>query len=259
MTSEIKTERHAGVLTVTISRPDKKNALTNAMYGALADAIDGASSDPEVHVIVLQSEGDLFSAGNDIGEFAARAAGSALQERHVDRFLRSLASTSVPLVAAVQGKAIGVGATMLLHCDYVILAEDAQLITPFIDLALVPEAASSLLLPLRIGHARAFEMFAFGAPLPAAAALASGLANRVVPNAELRSEARRAAEQLASKPYGAMIAMKRIMRDTEKLALQIDVELGVFAKRLESDEAREAFAAFREKRRPDFTRIRERK
>ncbi|MEC5406525.1 enoyl-CoA hydratase [Paraburkholderia sp. MPAMCS5] len=259
MTSEIKIEHRAGVLILTIARPDKKNALTNAMYGALADAIDSASSDSETRVIVIQSEGDLFSAGNDIGEFAARASGHELKERHVDRFLRALASTSIPLVAAVQGKAIGVGATMLLHCDHVILAENAQLITPFIDLALVPEAASSILLPLRIGYARAFEMFAFGAPLPAATALAWGLANKVVPNADVQSEARRAAERIASKPSGAMIAMKRLMRDSEQLVSQIDVELDVFAKRLQSDEAREAFAAFSEKRKPDFSRIRERK
>lgn len=229
------------------------------MCGALADAIDGPSSDPEIRVIVIRSEGDLFTAGNDIGEFAARALGHVQQERHVERFLRTLANTCVPLVAAVQGKAIGVGATMLLHCDYVGLAEDAQLIPRFIDLALVPEAASSLLLPLRIGYARAFEMFAFGAPLPVARSLAWGLANKVVPNAELQGEARRAAEQIPLKPYGAMIAMKRLMRDAEKLVSQMDVEFDVFAKRLQSDEAREAFAALREKRKPDFTGIRGRK
>ncbi|MDW3683150.1 enoyl-CoA hydratase [Cupriavidus sp. CV2] len=255
MTSEVKTNRAGGVLTITIARPDKKNALTNAMYGALADAIESAASDREIRVILFQGEGDSFTAGNDIGEFAAQAAGSGPAERHVFRFLDSLARTSIPVIAAVQGKAVGVGTTMLLHCDYVILTEDAQLITPFINLALVPEAASSYLLPLRIGHARAFEMFAFGDPLPAATALAWGIANRVVPNAELQSEARRAAERIAAKPHGSMTAMKQLMRDVAKLASQMDAERAIFTKRLESDEAREAFTAFAEKRQPDFTRI----
>ena len=255
MTSEIKAERAGGILTITISRPDKKNALTNAMYGVMADAIDSASSDPGVRIIVIQGEGDSFTAGNDIAEFAAQATGSAPAVRHVARFLRSLASTSVPVIAAVQGKAVGVGTTMLLHCDYVILAEDAQLITPFINLALVPEAASTYLLPLRVGHARAFEMFAVGAPLLAMTALAWGIANRVVRNDELQNETRRTAEQLAAKPYGSMTAMKQLMRDVERLVSHMDAERAVFLRRLESDEAREAFAAFREKRQPNFSGI----
>lgn len=256
MTSEVKTHRAGGILTTTIARSEKKNALTNAMYGALADAIDSAASDREIRVILIQGEGDSFTAGNDIGEFAAQAAGSGPAERHVFRFLDSLARTNLPLVAAVQGKAVGVGTTMLLHCDYVILSEDAQLITPFINLALVPEAASSHLLPLRIGHARAFEMFAFGDPLPAVTALTWGIANRVVSNAELQGEARRAAERIAAKPHGSMTAMKQLMRDVAKLESQMNAERAIFARRLESDEAREAFTAFAEKRQPDFTRIR---
>ncbi|AGW93021.1 MULTISPECIES: enoyl-CoA hydratase [Cupriavidus] len=255
MHTEVKLDQTAGVLTITLSRPDKKNALTNAMYGVMADAIDSASSDQEVRVIVIQGEGDSFTAGNDLGEFAAQAAGSGPAEPNVARFLHNIASTSVPVIAAVQGKAVGVGTTMLLHCDYVILSEDAQLITPFINLALVPEAASSYLLPLRIGHARAFEMFAFGEPLPAATALAWGIANKVMPNADVQSEARRVAERIAAKPYGSMTAMKQLMRDVEKLASQMGAERAVFTKRLQSDEAREAFTAFSEKRRPDFTRI----
>ncbi|QQX86637.1 enoyl-CoA hydratase/isomerase family protein [Cupriavidus necator] len=251
MTAEVKTELVAGILTVTLARPDKKNALTNEMYGAIADAIEGASAG-NVRVILVQGEGDSFTAGNDLGEFAAQAAGSGPAKRHVERLIHALANTNVPVVAAVQGKAVGVGTTMLLHCDYVLLSEDAQLITPFVNLALVPEAASTYLLPLRIGHARAFEMFAFGAPVSATNALAWGIANRVVPNAELRSEARRIAEMIAAKPSGSVTAMKQLMRDVARLVSQIDAERAIFSQRLQSAEAREAFAAFAEKRTPKF-------
>src|SRR2546422_708334 len=139
---EVNVELADGVLTITLARADKKNALTNAMYGALADAIESAASNPQIRVMLIQGEGDLFTAGNDVGEFAAQSSGNGPAERHVVRFLHSLARATVPLVAAVQGKAVGVGTTMLLHCDVVVLAEDAQLITPFVNLALVPEAAS---------------------------------------------------------------------------------------------------------------------
>ena len=145
-----------------MARPDKKNALTNAMYGALADAIEAAETDPSVRVLLIRGEGDMFTAGNDVGEFAAMATGAFQGERHVGRFLQALAKSSRPLVAAVQGRAVGIGTTMLLHCDLVVLAENALLSTPFVNLALVPEASSSLLMPLRIGYARAYEMFALG-------------------------------------------------------------------------------------------------
>jgi len=158
MTEHIKIEKSDGILSLTMARPDKKNALTNAMYGALADAIEGAETDPSVRVLLIRGEGDMFTAGNDVGEFAAIATGAVQGERHVGRFLQALAKSSRPLVAAVQGRAVGIGTTMLLHCDLVVLAENALLSTPFVSLALVPEASSSLLMPLRIGYARAFEM-----------------------------------------------------------------------------------------------------
>jgi len=161
----------------------------------------------------------------------------------------------VPVVAAVQGKAVGVGTTMLLHCDYVLLSEEAQLMTPFVNLALVPEAASSYLLPLRIGHARAFEMFALGEPVPADVAVAWGIANKAISNAELRAEARRVAGRIAARAIGSLTAMKRLMRDAEKLVTQMEGESAIFAERLASDEAKEAFAAFAQKRAPDFTKI----
>ena len=140
MTEHIKIEKSDGILSLTMARPDKKNALTNAMYGALADAIEGAETDPSVRVLLIRGEGDMFTAGNDVGEFAAIATGAVQGERHVSRFLQALARSSRPLVAAVQGRAVGVGTTMLLHCDLVVLAENALLSTPFVSLALVPEA-----------------------------------------------------------------------------------------------------------------------
>ncbi|OAJ57419.1 enoyl-CoA hydratase [Paraburkholderia ginsengiterrae] len=256
MTPEIKAElSDNGVLAVTISRPDKKNALTNDMYAALADAIAKANEDDEIRVLLFQADGDMFSAGNDISEFAAQAMGNGPEERNVFRFLRGLANATVPIVAAVQGKAVGVGTTMLLHCDYVLLSTDAQLITPFVNLALVPEAASSLLLPSCIGHVKAFEMFALGEPVSAESAVAWGIANKVVAAEELRAEALRIAGKLALKPAGSLTAMKQLMRDAEKLTARIDRESAIFAERLASDEAKEAFAAFAQKRQPDFTKI----
>ena len=159
---------------MTLARLDNKNALTNEMYRVLAEAIEQAGSDRSIRVVLLQADGDSFTAGNDMGEFAAMAVGKGPSERHVTHFLRALAEATVPIIAAVNGKAVGIGTTLLLHCDYVLLAQDAQLITPFVNLALVPEAASSYLLPLRVGHARAFEMFALGEALSAQTALALG-------------------------------------------------------------------------------------
>jgi enoyl-CoA hydratase/carnithine racemase len=255
MTPEIKVELSDGVLTATISRPDKKNALTNEMYGALADAITKANDDDEIRVLLIQADGDLFTAGNDLAEFAAQGSGNGPKVRHVERFLRNLANASVPVVAAVQGKAVGVGTTMLLHCDYVLLSEEAQLITPFVNLALVPEAASSYLMPLRIGHVRAFEMFALGEPVSAQAAVAWGIANKTTSAADLHAEARRIAAKIATRPNGSLTAMKRLMRDAQKLVAQMDSESAIFVERLGSAEAKEAFLAFAQKRQPDFTKI----
>ena len=175
--------------------------------------------------------------------------------RHVERFLKNLARASKPVMAAVQGKAVGVGTTMLLHCDYVLLAEDAELIAPFINLALVPEAGSSLLMPLRIGHVRAFEMFALGEPVVARDAHAWGLANRIVARDELRAETRRIAELLADKPAGALALAKGLLRNTDQVLEQMERESGIFSAQLRSAEAKEAFQAFAEKRKPDFSKL----
>ncbi|HMM87898.1 enoyl-CoA hydratase-related protein [Bradyrhizobium sp.] len=255
MTEHIKIEKNDGILSLTMARPDKKNALTNAMYGVLADALEAAETDTSVRVVLIRGEGDMFTAGNDVGEFAAMATGAFQGERHVSRFVQVLAKSSRPLVAAVQGRAVGIGTTMLLHCDLVMLAENALLSTPFVSLALVPEAASSLLMPLRIGYARAYEMFALGEAVDARSALAWGLANRVVPLDRLDAEAKTLALRLAKQPAGAISITKRLMRNPEVLLAQVMAESRQFAERLTTAEAREAFAAFAERRPPDFLKL----
>ncbi|MEC9433144.1 MAG: enoyl-CoA hydratase-related protein [Pseudomonadota bacterium] len=255
--SGIRTEAHGDVLELVFDRAEKKNAITDAMYGALADGIAAADADPALRVVLIRSEGDIFTAGNDLGDFAKADASAPKSDlpRNVTRFLRTIAAAEKPIVAAVQGAAVGVGTTMLLHCDYVVMAEGASLITPFVNLALVPEAASSLLLPARVGHPRAFAMFALGEPVPAKAALDWGLANQVVPLEEVTPAARAVAAKLAEKPLGALIATKKLMRDPAAALARMEVEGEVFARRLVSAEAKEAFAAFAERRKPDFRKF----
>ena len=254
--AQIAQQRIGKVLVLTIDRPEKKNALTNAMYGQLVDALGAAQSDDGVRCVVVTGAGDTFTAGNDLGDFAAVAAGDLKHlDRHVHRVLDRLATFEKPLVAAVPGLAVGIGTTLLLHCDLVFLAETALLSTPFVDLALVPEAASSLLLQARIGYARAFSMFALGERIDAASAFAWGLANRVVKGEELQAVALAAAEALAARPPGAVLATKALMRDREAMLTRIAEEGKVFQQRLASPEAREAFAAFAERRKPDFSRF----
>jgi enoyl-CoA hydratase/carnithine racemase len=255
MTEHLKITQADNILSLTFARPDKKNALTNVMYAALADALLAAEIDPTVRVVVIRGEGDMFTAGNDVGEFAAIATGAFRGERHVTRFLDAIALATKPLVAAVQGRAVGIGTTMLLHCDFVLLAEDAQLSTPFVNLALVPEAASSLLMPARIGYARAFEMFALGETVDAKTALHLGLVNRVVPLEKLHADAAAIALRLAKLPAGSLAATKRLMRNPEILMAQIAAESECFAERLTTAEAREAFTAFAERRPADFAKL----
>jgi len=255
MTDQVRVEIDAGVMTITLSRPEKKNALSNAMYGVLADALQAAEADAAVRVVIFQADGDSFTAGNDLQDFAAQATGAFTGERHVLRFLKALAHATRPLIAAVQGQAVGVGTTMLLHCDLVFVTPDARLTTPFVNLALVPEAASSWLLPARIGHARAYAMFALGEAVDGATAVAWGLANGAAELSDLRARARTAADQLAKRPLGALTVTKRLMRDAEKIAELMDTEGAQFAARLQTAEAREAFMAFAERRAPDFSKV----
>lgn len=238
-----------GVLELRFNRPEKKNAVTNAMYGALADAIFAAADDAEVRAILFTAAGDYFTAGNDILDFAAIATGQAGDgPRHVGRFLEACIRAEKPLVAAVQGHAVGVGVTMLFHCDLVYIAETAQLTTPFIDLGVVPENASSLTMPARMGHARAFAMLGLGEPVIGAGALAVGIANAALPAAEVEARARAAAQALSKKPAEALRLTKRLMRDPETLLARMREESALFAGRLQSDEARAAFAAFLQRR-----------
>ena len=255
MTEHVKTEVSEGIMTLTLSRADKKNALSNAMYSAMSDGLERAEKDASVRVVLFQGDGDSFTAGNDLADFSAQASGKDTGEPQAHRFISNLGKATRPLVAAVQGNAVGVGTTMLLHCDLVFLADTAKLMTPFVNLALVPEAASSWLLPARIGHVRAYAMFALGEPLDAASALACGLANAVVPVAELRAKARAAAEALTKRPAGSLNQTKALMRDMDRIAAQVIREGALFRERLQTGEAREAFAAFAERRKPDFSKV----
>lgn len=258
MTEHVIAEKSKGVLTLTLNRPEKKNALTPAMYQALADGIDGAEHDPEVRCVLIQAEGDIFTAGNDLADFAAANRGDPATEAHRSKgnpLLAALGRAKTPLVAAVNGRAVGVGTTMLLHCDLVYVSDDALLTTPFVNLALVPEAASSLTLPDRIGHARAFSMFVLGEAVDAKKAVDWGIANEAVPRAELRAKARAAAEAVAARPASAVQITKALMRDPGRLAARMAEEGVHFAAQLKSPEAKEAFAAFAEKRAPDFSKV----
>jgi len=255
VTEHIIAETSNGVLTLTLNRPEKKNALTPAMYQALADGIDGAEHDPDVRCVLIQAEGDMFTAGNDLADFAAANRGEAETDARRSKgnpLLNALGRAKTPLVAAVNGRAVGVGTTMLLHCDLVYVADNALLTTPFVNLALVPEAASSLTLPARIGHARAFSMFVLGEAVDAKKAVDWGIANAAVPLAELRATARKAAEAVAARPASAVQITKALMRDPGALAARMAEEGVHFAAQLKTADAKEAFAAFAEKRPPNF-------
>jgi enoyl-CoA hydratase/carnithine racemase len=258
MTDHILIEKSDGVLTLTFNRPEKKNAITRDMYQALGEAIDQAEFDPEVRCVLIQANGDMFTAGNDLADFAAVNAGDAdagEARRGGNPLLAALARAKTPLVAAVNGRAVGVGTTMLLHCDLVYVSEDALLTTPFVNLALVPEAASSLTLPGRIGHARAFAMFVLGEAVDAKKAVDWGIANAAVPLEQLRARARAAADAVAARPPAAVTITKALMRDAAGIAERMDEEGMHFAAQLKSPEAKEAFAAFAEKRAPDFSKV----
>jgi enoyl-CoA hydratase/carnithine racemase len=233
------------VRTVRINRPDKKNALTLPMYVALADSIERADGTAGLRCIVIAGVPGAFCAGNDLQDFRDAAANAEGLAQPILRFLHALARTETPLVAAVSGLAVGVGTTMLLHCDHVVASREARFSTPFVHLGLVPEAASSLLAPRRMGHARAFSLLAMGRPLDAAAALAAGLVNTVVAPAEVDAEAMKAAREIAALPAEALTATRRLLRGSpEEAVRRIDEEASIFRLRLASPEARAAFEAF---------------
>jgi enoyl-CoA hydratase/carnithine racemase len=256
VTDHVLVEKSEKLLVLTLNRPDKKNALTRAMYKTLATEISNADDDPNIRCILIMANGDMFTAGNDLADFAAIGnAAAAPKPEDGNPFLPALAKSRTPIVAAVNGRAVGVGVTMLLHCDMVYLAEEAFLITPFVNLAVVPEAASSLLMPLRIGHARAFEMFVLGEPVNAQKAVSWGIANRAVPSAELHRTARATAMAIAARAPAAVASTKSLMRDGALLLEQMSKESGHFIRQLKSPEFKEAFAAFSERRPPDFSKF----
>ena len=254
MNEHIKLKEEDGVLEITFARPDKKNALSNDMYRKAREALESAQSNKAVRVILFSAEGDAFTAGNDLGDFANVASGKA-GEPQASPFIRALGQAEKPIVAAVPGLAVGVGTTMLLHCDLVYVADTAKLTAPFVNLGLVPEAASSLLLPARIGYARAFAMFALGESISGTEAASLGLANKALPHGDVLSAARAAAKTLAKKPPASLVSTKKLMRNAAALLSRMTEESAVFGERLRSDEAREAFSAFAERRAPDFSKF----
>lgn len=248
--TDIEVSRADRIQILRFNRPAKKNALTGAMYTALVEALisGDSSSDVAVHVI-LGSDG-VFSAGNDIHDFLKTAGSNTGLGEDVLRFVRLLPLVAKPMIAGVDGLAIGIGTTLLLHCDLVYATERAQFSTPFLNLGLVPEAASSLLMPQRFGHARAFEMLALGNSFTAERAYEAGLVNAVVPVPDLETTVMAAAQRLAAKPSEALIAARRLMRgDVAPILNRIDEEAAAFKERLASPEAQAAFAQFLNKSR----------
>lgn len=256
MTEHVLVEKAEKILALTLNRPEKKNALTREMYKTLATEISNADADPNIRCIVVMAKGDMFTAGNDLADFAAvgNATGTA-QPQHANPLLPALAKSRTPIVAAVNGRAVGIGVTMLLHCDMVFVAEDALLTTPFVNLALVPEAASSILMPSRIGHVRAFEMFVLGEPVTAQQAVSWGIANRAIAPADLHRVARATAAAIAARAPAAVVATKSMMRDEAAMLTRMAVEGGHFVNQLKSAEFKEAFAAFAERRPANFSKF----
>ena len=255
--SDVEIRTSDGIQVIRLTRPDKKNALTSAMYAEMAEALAAGDAARDVAAYVFIGSHGVFCAGNDINDFLKRAQGEGGLGEPVVRFIRALPQVQKPMIAAVDGLAIGIGTTMLLHCDLVYASPTASLRTPFLDLGILPEAGSSLLMPRRIGHVRAFEMLALGAAFSANRAEAAGLVNAVVPAETLEQTAMAAARRLAAKPPEALALARRLMRgDTAEVLARIDAEVAEFRKRLASPEAREAFQAFIEKRPPDFKKLR---
>jgi enoyl-CoA hydratase/carnithine racemase len=244
MTQDIEVARHGAVMSAAFARPQKKNAITGAMYEALIEAFEAAERDASVGAFVLSGKGGVFTAGNDLGDFlavASRAAG----DFPASRFISKLATFEKPLIAAVDGLAVGVGTTLLFHCDLVYATPESRFQMPFVNLGLVPEAGSSLLAPQRFGRARAAEFLLLAEPFDANEARALGLVNALVLQAELLNHAMAKAAALAAKPRAALLATRRLMRgDPEALKARMGEEMHAFAEALKSEEARKAFQSF---------------
>jgi enoyl-CoA hydratase/carnithine racemase len=243
MTAEIMVTEEDSVRIVRMNRPEKKNALTQTMYAEITQALRDAEANDTIRCLVLAGAPGAFCAGSDISDFQKRAEGG-LKPITVD-FLHALARNPKPLLAAVDGLAIGIGTTMLLHCDYIVATTGSTFATPFTKLGLIPEAASSLLAPMRMGHARAFALLVMGRSMSAAEARAAGLINAVVESAALEETVLQAAREIAALPAGAVALARRLLRgNLDDILRRVDTEAMHFKERLQSDEARAAFAAF---------------
>lgn len=243
------------VMVLRFDRASRRNAITVSMYAALADGLEQAATDNTVRVVVLTGSTEAFTAGNDLKDFRDNPPQGA--DAPVHRFLRALLAFPKPLIASVCGPAVGVGTTMLLHCDLIYAGENATLVLPFVNLGLCPEAGSSVLLPALAGHQRAAEKLLFGEPFDAREAQAMGLVNRVLPAAEVEPHALARAAELAARPLSALIATKALMKQggADAVAQAMKREGEQFGRLLRSPAAREAFSAFLEKRKPDFARV----
>jgi len=256
MSEHVRVEKERGVLSLTFARPERRNAITVAMYAALADAVEKAQTDPDLRVITISGEGEDFTAGNDLADFL-QALPREGEEIAVWRLLRALAVNELPLIAAVHGNAIGIGTTMLLHCDLVYAGDDARFSMPFTQLGVVPEFASSYLLPLIAGYQRAAELLLLGEPFDANTALAAGFVTRVVPAAQALETAWAAAEKLARLPARPVQLTRALLKSAHREAIerQLRTEGTQFRALLREPAAREALAAFLEKRKPDWSKV----
>lgn len=254
MSDLISSHVEDGIHVIQMNRPDKKNALTSDMYAAMADAVVRADDNPDVRVLVITGSGDAFTSGNDLNDFLNNPPSG--DDSPVWRFIYGIASTTTPLIAAVNGMAVGIGTTMLLHSDFVYAAEEARFHLPFINLALVPEAASSLLLPRVAGYRQAAELLMLGEPFDADTALDAGIVTAIVPAGDVMDLAMDTAAKLAAKPPSALRHTKSLMRgDDRTVAARLAAEGRVFGTCLTSPEAKEAMTAFFEKRAPDFSKF----
>jgi enoyl-CoA hydratase/carnithine racemase len=245
MTEHVIVTDEGGIRTIRMNRPEKKNALTFAMYDAMTDAFESASTNDAVRCVLIAGVPGAFTAGNDLADFLKAAETAGGLSRPAARFLPAIVGCSKPMVAAVSGVAVGVGSTMLLHCDYVVAGTDAYFSTPFVGLGLVPEAGSSLVAPRLMGQRRAFEFLVMGHPLNATHAKEFGIANMVVAPQDVDAEALKAAREIAALPPGAVAASRALMRgETDEIVARIDREAKIFSERLQSPEAKAAFQAF---------------
>jgi enoyl-CoA hydratase/carnithine racemase len=253
--SEILVHTEDGVRTVSFNRVERKNAITTAMYATMADAVEQAARDAAVRVLVFQGHETVYSAGNDLGDFLNQP--PADPDAPVWRFMRALAAFPKPVIAAVSGPAVGIGTTMLFHCDLVYAGDNAAFSLPFVNLGLCPEFASSLLVPQMFGYHRAAEALLLGEPFMAEAALEAGLVNRVLPPTEANGYAQAQARKLAAKPLASLLETKRLMKKGQAVPVQQQMaeEGASFGRMLREPAAREAFGAFMEKRRPDFSKL----